>query len=119
MAKTARRFKPCWTSRKIFIVRSGIAGMNTGVELATARLRLCPCTTNDLDALLCLWTDPEVRRYLFDDRVISREEAETRLRSSLASFHTHGFGLWLAYRPGEAATVGFCGLSLPGDPLEV
>jgi RimJ/RimL family protein N-acetyltransferase len=93
--------------------------MNTGVELATARLRLCPCTTNDLDALLHLWTDSEVRRYLFDDRVISREEAETRLRSSLASFHTHRFGLWLAYRPGEAATVGFCGLSLTGDPPEV
>jgi RimJ/RimL family protein N-acetyltransferase len=93
--------------------------MNTGVELATARLRLCPCTTHDLDALFYLWTDPEVRRYLFDDRVISREEAETRLRRSLASFHTHGFGLWLAYRPEEAATVGFCGLSLTGDSPEV
>jgi ribosomal-protein-alanine N-acetyltransferase len=93
--------------------------MNIGVELATARLRLRPCTTHDLDNLLHLWTDPEVRRYLFDDRVISREEAETRLRGGLASFHTHGFGLWLAYRPGEAATVGFCALSLTGDPPEV
>ena len=69
--------------------------MNTGVELETARLRLRPCTVNDLDALLQLWTDLDVRRYLFDDRIISREQAETMIQNSLASFSTQGVGLWV------------------------
>jgi len=87
--------------------------------LETARLLLRPCTLADLDALHGLWTDPEVRRYLWDDRVISRKQAETRLRSSLESFHTRGFGLWLAHRTGEEAIVGFCGLFGTDDPPEV
>jgi ribosomal-protein-alanine N-acetyltransferase len=87
--------------------------------LETARLVLRPCTLEDLDVLHCLWTDPEVRRYLFDDRVISREQAETRLRGSLESFHIYRFGLWLAHRTGEEAIIGFCGLFHTDDPPEV
>ncbi|HEV8714741.1 MAG TPA: GNAT family N-acetyltransferase [Candidatus Binatia bacterium] len=87
--------------------------------LETARLLLRPCTADDLAALRQLWTAPEVRRYLFDDRIISREQAEAMIQSSLASFPTHGFGLWIVHRTGEEAIVGFCGLFLTGDPPEV
>ena len=89
------------------------------MRLETARLLLRPCTLEDLDALHRFWTDPEVRRYLWDDQVISREQAETMLQRSLASFRTHGFGLWIVYCAGEEAMVGFCGLSLTGDPPQV
>jgi hypothetical protein len=41
-----------------------------------------PFASEDLDALHALWTDPDVRRYLWDDIVISRERAaETGLRT--------------------------------------
>jgi len=89
------------------------------MRLETARLLLRPCTADDLDALHRLWTDPEVRRYLFDDRIIPREQAAAMIQSSLASFPTHGFGLWLVHRAGEDAIIGFSGLSLTGDPPEV
>jgi len=89
------------------------------MRLETARLLLRPCTADDLDALHRLWTDPDVRRYLFDDRIIPREQAEATIRSSLASFPAHGFGLWVVRRTGEDAIVGFCGLSLTGEPPEV
>lgn len=91
--------------------------MNTAVELETLRLRLRPCTADDLGALHRLWTDPEVRRYLFDDRIVSREQAEERIRNSLASFLTHGFGLWVV--PCEGLMLGFCGLSLASTFSEV
>src|SRR5262249_44631118 len=89
------------------------------MRLETARLLLRPCTADDLDALHRLWTDADVRRYLFDDRIIPREQAAAMIQDSLASFPTHGFGLWLVHRAGEGAMIGFSGLSLTGDPPEV
>jgi len=43
--------------------------------LRTPRLVLVPFAPEDLDALHALWTDEHVRRYLWDDIVISRERA--------------------------------------------
>ncbi|SRR5712692_6003509 len=89
------------------------------MKLETARLRLRPCTLEDLDALHRFWTDPDVRRYLWDDQIISREQAEAVVHSSLASFQAHGFGFWAVTLAGDGAMVGFCGLPLTGDPPEV
>ena len=44
-------------------------------ELETVRLRLRPCGPKDLEPLHLLWTDPDVRRHLWDDTVIAREQA--------------------------------------------
>ncbi|HEX2728483.1 MAG TPA: GNAT family N-acetyltransferase, partial [Rubrobacteraceae bacterium] len=44
-------------------------------EITSARLRLRPLVPNDLDAVHRLWTEPEVRKYLWDDEIISREKA--------------------------------------------
>jgi [ribosomal protein S5]-alanine N-acetyltransferase len=75
-------------------------------------LRLRPCELADLDALHALFTDPEVRRFLWDDRVITRGETAGVIEASVASFASRGFGQWLAF-PGEGdALVGFSGLRL-------
>lgn len=47
--------------------------------LESPRLRLRPVAPDDSAALWALWCDPDVRRYLWDDRVISREEADARV----------------------------------------
>ncbi|MCU0635807.1 MAG: hypothetical protein MUE41_13110 [Gemmatimonadaceae bacterium] len=52
--------------------------------LATARLSLTPTTARDVDALWTLWTDPDVRRYLWDDRTITRDEAAATLDECVA-----------------------------------
>jgi RimJ/RimL family protein N-acetyltransferase len=44
--------------------------------IRTQRLELSPWTHEDVDALHDLWTAPEVRRYLWDDKVIARELVE-------------------------------------------
>jgi ribosomal-protein-alanine N-acetyltransferase len=52
-------------------------------ELQTARLVLRPITTDDIDALHALWTNADVRRYLWDDIVIDLEHAATEINCSI------------------------------------
>ena len=87
--------------------------------IETARLRLRPFMPDDLDVLLRFWTDPEVRRYLWDDHIISRGQVEAVLQSNLVSFQTHDFGHWAVIHARRGSLIGFCGLRCTGDPSEV
>jgi hypothetical protein len=44
----------------------------------TRRLVLSPATGDDLDAIWHIWRQPDVRRYLFDDVPVTREDREGR-----------------------------------------
>jgi ribosomal-protein-alanine N-acetyltransferase len=64
-----------------------------------------------------------VRRYLWDDGIISRERAAQEIRRSESDFDSHGCGQWAVF-PREAlgepkTMIGFCGLRRFGDPPEV
>lgn len=50
-----------------------------------------------------------MRHFLFDDRVISLEEAGSFLESSLANFEKYGYGLWLIFTRASQCLVGFGG----------
>lgn len=79
--------------------------------LSTQRLVLRPISPSDVDALHRFWTDPAVRKYLWDNEIISRDRVEEIVRDSEACFRELGSGLFaieLASDPGEL--VGFCGL---------
>jgi [ribosomal protein S5]-alanine N-acetyltransferase len=78
--------------------------------LETARLTLLPFTPADLDFLHALWIDPQVRRYLWDDQIISREQAHEVIEDSQSSFATAGYGFWLLRLKENNRPVGFCGL---------
>ncbi len=80
-------------------------------ELHTRRLRLRPFHPEHEDALLHLWNDPGVRRYLWDDQPVPQEEVRAQIALSQQDFHERGFGefsLFLAERPEEL--IGFSGL---------
>ena len=62
--------------------------------LHTPRLTLRPVTTADVEPLWVLWTHPRVRRYLWDDRSISREEATIVVADCMA-LGASGLGLWV------------------------
>ncbi len=78
--------------------------------LYTERLVLRPCSMDDLSELHRHWTDPGVRRFLWDDLVIPVETAEAVIRDSMDSFQTHGFGQWVILQKKENRIIGFCGL---------
>ena len=70
-----------------------------------------------MDVLHRLWTDPAIRKYLFDDEIITRERAEQEVRGAIECFWTRGFGQWLVLEKG--LPIGFCGLRPFGEPPEV
>lgn len=88
-------------------------------RLTTERLELHPFSNRHLDILHTLWTDPDVRRYLWDDRLISRQEAAGVIDFSRSSFETHGFGFWLLTRRDGGEPAGFAGFRRFGDGDEI
>jgi ribosomal-protein-alanine N-acetyltransferase len=79
-------------------------------ELNGRRLVLRPAVADDLTALLAVWNEREVRRFLFDDQVVTKERGERLLAASTTGFADHGYGLWLAYEREAGVLVGFAGL---------
>ena len=77
--------------------------------LETERLWLRPFAPVDVDALHRLWTDPDVRRYLWDDIVIARERAAGEVQDSIVSFRDNGFGMWVVMLSGATEVAGFAG----------
>lgn len=55
-----------------------------------------------------------MRRFLFDDRVISLDETRSFIESSLQNFERHGYGLWLVFARDDNRIVGFAGF-LPSE----
>ena len=85
-------------------------------ELETNRLRLLPCRIEDVEAAHDLWTNEHIRQFLFDDRVISLDDARSYVEASLANFEKRGFGLWLVFAREDSSLLGFAGfLCLEGD----
>jgi ribosomal-protein-alanine N-acetyltransferase len=88
-------------------------------DLETAHLRLRPLRATDLDEMHRLWTDPGVRRYLWDDEIISRERVADVIAQSTRMFAADGLGLWAAFprdpaSPAEAPAAG--GATSAGAP---
>jgi RimJ/RimL family protein N-acetyltransferase len=78
--------------------------------IATARLHLAPLVADDTAAFHALMVEPDVRRYLLDDEVMSYGWAETVIADNAATFAAHGWGIWgvrLKERPGLVGIAGF------------
>ncbi len=91
----------------------------SALQIETARLRLRLWTREDLDELHRMWTDPQVRKYLWDDQIIARELAEEVIASSLADFAAHGLPMLAIYEKKAEPMIGFCGLRFFGEEKEV
>ena len=72
--------------------------------LTTERLVLRPATSADTDRLWQHWIHPDVRRYMFDDRAMPREEAEAWIVEQ-ETFAARGLGAWVI----ETSEGGFVG----------
>ena len=78
--------------------------------LATDRLTIRPFEMSDAEALHAFWADAEVRRYLWDGKILPIETVREIIRQSIEDFETHGFGFFsLDLKATEPMIVGFCG----------
>lgn len=59
-----------------------------------------------------------MRKFFWDDEVISRIRVEAAIREAIESFGRHSFGLWVAEGE-DGALLGFCGLRHLDDEPEV
>ena len=75
--------------------------------LTTERLQLHPCNRSDVAFLHMLWATDRIRYYLFDDRIITVDEARSFIQASLDSFEQQHYGLWLVHCQDEC--IGFAG----------
>jgi len=77
--------------------------------LRTERLVLRPVTGDDHPALLAHWTQPDVRRFLFDGAPLSSAEVAETIEESKGDFAAHGYGIWLielGSGPGSGPSLG-------------
>ena len=88
-------------------------------QIETARLRLRPYIIDDVEALHAHWTDPQVRKYLWDDIIIPREQVAEVVESSINGFAASGFGFWAIFFREKNELIGFCGFRFFGEPPEI
>ena len=89
------------------------------VRMETERLVLLPLAPSDAEALHALWTDPAVRRYLFDDEIIPRSLVDEEIATSERLMATHGYGLWTARMRDADTIIGFCGYRFFHEPPQL
>ena len=87
--------------------------------LTTSRLVLRPWERPDVDTLHAMWTHPDVRRYLWDDLIISRDQVRDVVESHLASSAAFGIGFWTVSTREDSATAGFCGFRSQEGEAEI
>lgn len=75
--------------------------------LTTERLVLRPVTAGDHAVLLAHWTQPEVRRFLFDGSALSAAEVSETIRESIRDFAAGGYGIWLIHEAEQPGLGGF------------
>lgn len=78
--------------------------------LQSDRLQLCPCQETDSSLLHTHWTEPQVRRYLFDDQAVDRETVTHFVEQSCDLFRQHRYGLWIILDATNGIFQGVCGL---------
>ncbi len=93
-------------------------------SIRTDRILLRSWQREDVDAQHGLWTRSEIRRYLWDDVVITRDIAEEAVQSHLDATDQLGIGFWAIHTPpsvsvSDASIAGFCGFRSIDDSPEI
>lgn len=79
------------------------------IVLETKQLQLKPCQLEDLLQVHQLWINEQIRYYLFDNRIILLDEAQTFIEDSLSNFQKYGYGIWLVFLSETKHLAGFAG----------
>ena len=90
------------------------------ISLKTTRCELRPFQAEDLQALHALWIRPGMRKYLWDDEIISLEVTQEILEQSIENLAQGKYGLWAIHLSGQDESLaGFCGFWPFHEPPQV
>jgi RimJ/RimL family protein N-acetyltransferase len=79
------------------------------VNLHTLSCRLHPASNDDVEHLLAHWSLPQVRRWLWDDRLPTRDEVVAIVASSTGTWESPGHGFWVIEPRARAEFIGMAG----------
>lgn len=80
------------------------------INLETERLKLVPFIKSDVELLHTLFTDPFIRKYLWDDEIIELKKTQSLLADNEKHFKTNKWGMWKILLRDTLETFGFVGL---------
>ena len=86
-------------------------------EIETPRLQLRQFTHDDLDDLYCLYSNPDLMRYI-GKGVRTKNETQTALFSILKHYE-HNLGMWAVIHKADNKLIGRCGLCFLDNTPEV
>jgi [ribosomal protein S5]-alanine N-acetyltransferase len=78
------------------------------IILETEHLLFRPLTIADLDALVSMYSDPDVMRFLGGPR--SREEVQSALQGYIREYQIYGHSFFATIRKSDGSFIGHCGL---------
>ena len=79
-------------------------------KLSSPRLSLVPFTETDAAIFHELNTDPFIRKFLWDDEIISFGMAEEIIAENRSLFEENGYGLWKILLKDNGSLIGYTGL---------
>ena len=90
----------------------------TSAVFATARLTARRITAADVDAMLAVYGDPAVVRFVADGKPLDRARCEQWVEVTLRNYETRGYGMVALVARADGRIVGFGGLVHPGGQSE-
>jgi [ribosomal protein S5]-alanine N-acetyltransferase len=104
-----------WRSSASVVVRK----QSSMRELRSCRLFLRPVRPDDYSTLQRHWSEPEVRRYLWDGQVVSTKQVREVVIESARLFEEYGAGLWTIELVSAADLIGCTGFWYFHEPPEL
>lgn len=83
----------------------------------TARLDARPIGAHDVDAMLAVYGDETVVRYVADGKPLDRPRCEHWVEVTLRNYATRGYGMVALVERATGSIVGFCGLVHPAGQV--
>lgn len=93
--------------------------MKNFIEIISEPFYLRPLLESHLDEIHAIWTNGQVRRYLFDDIIIPIEATLEEIKNSILSFEQNKYGLWVVFFKNASKMIGFTGYRNFHEPPEL
>jgi ribosomal-protein-alanine N-acetyltransferase len=91
----------------------------TAREIETPRLLLRQFTPNDLDDLHRIYSDPDLSKFMPNEKPLPLEETKAAIRSITENWEQYHFGVWAVIYKKHEKLIGHCGLKFLENTLEV
>ncbi|MCA1992155.1 MAG: GNAT family N-acetyltransferase [Coleofasciculus sp. S288] len=88
-------------------------------EIETPRLQLRQFTFDDVDDLYCIYSHPDLIKYLSNDKPFQKEHTRAAINSLVKNWQQYRFGIWAVVYKKHEKLIGHCGLRFLENTREI